>query len=166
MSASARVAAIVAACVATLAAGCGSSSKPVATTPGQSASSVATAAPPAAGSTQAATPTSPTTPSGGATTPTSGTGGTPAGPAGAGSRTRSCGTVPFAAASSHGAFEILATGVSCSTAQAVAAAARSCFGCGYAAQGFRCAGREVTTGLLRVNYTCTQGSSKVTFVRA
>ena len=162
MSASARVAAIVAACVATLAAGCGSSSKPVATTPGQSAFSVATAAPPAAGSTQAATPTSPATPSGGATTSTSGTGGT----SGAGPQTQSCGTVPFAAASSHGAFEIRATGASCPAAQAVAAAARSCFGCGYAAQGFHCAGREVTTGLLRVNYTCTQGSSKVTFVRA
>jgi hypothetical protein len=47
----------------------------------------------------------------------------------------------------------------------VAGAARSCFGCSYSAQGFRCTGREVTTGLIRVNYTCTQGSNRITFVR-
>jgi hypothetical protein len=111
VSASARVAAILAAGVAAVAAGCGSSSKPAATT------------------------------------------------------TQSCGIVPFAAASSHGAFEIRATGASCGTAQAVAGAARSCFGCSYAAQGFHCTGHVVTTGLLRVDYRCTQGTESVTFVR-
>jgi len=156
VSTSARVAVILAACAAALAAGCGSSSKPAATTPGQSASSAATTPPPAAGSTQAATPAPLTT----------GTGGTPTGQgAGARPQTQSCGIVPFAAATSHGAFDIRATGASCGTAQTVAGAARSCFGCGYAAQGFRCAGHVVTNGLLRVNYTCTQGAERVTFVR-
>src|SRR6478609_515453 len=159
----------VVASLAALNAGCGSSSHQAATTTAPTAPSAASATQPApTSSAQApATTAAPTTTAGGATTTTSTsqTGGTPAGSGGGGSQAQSCPSVSFVQATSHGAFQISTTGASCGTAQTVAGAAKSCFSCSYSAQGFRCAGREVTTGLIRVNYTCTQGSNRITFVR-
>ncbi len=161
--------AIVAA-LAALTAGCGSSSKSAATTAAPAAPSPASVTQPApSASTPApATTAAPTTTAGqgsNTATSTSQTGGTPAGSGGGGSQAQSCPNVVFVQATSHGAFQVSTTGASCSTAQAVAGAAKSCFGCRYSAQGFQCTGHEVTTGLIRVNYTCTQGSDRITFVR-
>jgi hypothetical protein len=161
----------VVASLAALTAGCGSSSNQAATTAAPTAPGAASPTQPApTASAQApATTAAPTTTAGGGsttTTSTSQTGGTPAGSGGGGgSRGQSCPSVSFVQATSHGAFQISTTGASCGTAQTVAGAARSCFGCSYSAQGFHCTGREVTTGLIRVNYTCTQGSDRITFVR-
>jgi hypothetical protein len=161
----------VAASLVALIAGCGSSSKQAVTNSGPTTPNAATVAqPPASTQGPATTAVAPTTTAGqgtSTTTSTSQTGGTPAGSGGRGGpKTQGCPNVVFVQATSHGAFQILTTGASCATAQAVAAAAKSCFGCSYSAQGFGCAGHEVTTGLIRVNYTCTQGANRVTFVRA
>ena len=156
--------------LAVLTAGCGGSSNHAATTAAPVAPGPASITPPAstASTPGPATTAAPTTTAGGSsttTTSTSQTGGTPAASGGGASQAQSCPSVIFVQATSHGAFQISTTGASCSTAQAVAGAARSCFGCGYSAQGFQCVGHQVTTGLIRFNYTCTQGSNRITFVR-
>jgi hypothetical protein len=159
----------VGACLTALNAGCGSSSNHAATTSVPTTADTATVAePPVSTQGSATTSVGPAASTGqGSSTPTSTpqTGGTPAGAGGGGSRAQNCGTVSFTPGSSHGAFQISATGASCSTARAVAGAARNCFGCRYVAQGYHCTGRQVTTGLVRVNYTCIEGESLITFVR-
>ena len=168
---SSRWAATVAAMACIALVGCGgSSSRPTAasTAPSAPATTEATApqtdtgipSPPTMQTESAPAETAgPTT-----TTTAAPTGGTPATTTG-GSSPQACGSVAFTQASSHGAFDITAAGAGCATAQAVAGAARSCFGCQYSAQGFSCAGHEITTGLIRVDYTCTQAEQRVTFTR-
>ena len=161
-----RAAAVMSACAAL--AGCGSSSSEVSNTGGSAPTSASSAAAPTTAAPTGPTASQPPTTGTGASTAASPsqTGGTAAGGGGGtGSARRTCSSVAFAPASSHGAFEITATGPGCPTAQGVASVAQSCFGCDYRAAGFSCRGRKITTGLIRIAYTCTNGAARITFVR-
>lgn len=74
-----------------------------------------------------------------------------------------CGQVVFTPNSDNGAFAVQATGVSCETARAVAAAAENRSG-SYAAEGFDCKGiADETAALASTAWTCTNDGARITF---
>lgn len=83
------------------------------------------------------------------------TGGTPS--------LRRCGDVAFQPNSDSGAFDIRARGTDCQAARAVARAAEGERGGDYSASGFNCRGRAGGGELPSTDYTCTEGSARVTF---
>jgi hypothetical protein len=88
-------------------------------------------------------------------------------------KTRSCPAVTFALNSDDGTSRIVAVGVSCSTARAVARGAKSHGPSGtngttyhYNARGFSCSGRENDDTLPFVSWHCRHGKQRVTFTRS
>ena len=80
-----------------------------------------------------------------------------------------CGDVGFTPQTDDGAFNIVATGVSCERARRVAAITRNrryADPLSYEADGFSCTGARVPNdGLPGVNWRCTRSGDTITFTR-
>jgi hypothetical protein len=81
-----------------------------------------------------------------------------------------CGDVAFTPQSDDGAFNIVATGVSCEGARRVAALTRNrrhADPLSYEADGFSCTGTRVPNdGLPSVDWRCTRNGDTITFTRS
>ena len=91
------------------------------------------------------------------------------GNAGRRAKTANCGDVGFAPQTDDGAFNIVASGVSCQRARRVAAMTRSrryADPLSYEADGFSCTGKRVPNdGLPGVDWRCTRNGGTITFTR-